>query len=116
MFCNTIDGAKAIAILYTLVETARANNVDVYYYLKYLLEKMPAYVYYGKKSPSFPDDMLPWSDEYAVYEKSEKKRLLESCTDSMPVDPPELKRRSRIQRPQIPPDQRSGSVPDRIYA
>ena len=38
MFCNTIDGAKTIAILYTLVETARANGVNVYYYLKFLLE------------------------------------------------------------------------------
>lgn len=116
LFSYSMAGAETNAAVYSLARTCIRNDHDPYTYLKYLLEKMPAYVYYGKKSPSFPDDMLPWSDEYAVYEKSEKKRLLESCTDSMPVDPPELKRRSRIQRPQIPPDQRSGSVPDRIYA
>ena len=29
----------------TLIETARANSADPYYYLKYLVEKMPKRLY-----------------------------------------------------------------------
>ena len=41
LFADTPKGATANAVLYTLVETARTNNLDVYEYLKYLLEEMP---------------------------------------------------------------------------
>ncbi len=116
LFSYSMAGAEANAAVYSLVRTCIRNEHDPYTYLKYLLEKMPAYVYYGKAVSSFPDEMLPWSEEYAEYEKSEKKSLLESCTDSMPVDPPELKKRSRIPRPQIPPDQKSAASPDVLYA
>ena len=116
LFSYSLAGAEANAAVYSLTRTCIRNGHDPYTYLKYLLEKMPAYVYFGKKSSSFPDEMLPWSEEYAAYEKSEKKSLLESCTDSMPVDPPDLKRRSRIPRPQIPPDQKSEVSPDMLYA
>ncbi len=41
LFADTPKGAKASAVLYTLVESAKANNLDVYEYLKYLLAEMP---------------------------------------------------------------------------
>lgn len=41
LFADTPGGAKANAILYTLTESARANKLDVYEYLKYLLAEMP---------------------------------------------------------------------------
>ncbi len=43
LFCDSIDGAKATAIMYSsLVETARANKANVYWHLRYyILEKMP---------------------------------------------------------------------------
>ena len=31
--------AEAAAIMYTIVETAKSNEADVYFYLKYLMEK-----------------------------------------------------------------------------
>lgn len=37
---DTPKGARANDTLYTLVESARANYLDVYEYLKYLLEEM----------------------------------------------------------------------------
>ena len=42
MFCTSPKGAEAAAIMYTLVETAKSNGADVYFYLKYLLEKAPS--------------------------------------------------------------------------
>ena len=36
-----MDGANASAMVYSMVETAKANGADVYLYLKYLLTKTP---------------------------------------------------------------------------
>ena len=41
LFSDTTDGANASAMVYSMVETAKANGVDVYLYLKYLLTKTP---------------------------------------------------------------------------
>jgi len=67
LFCDTIDGAKAVAIMYTIVETARANKANVYYYLKYILEQMPHHM--EDTDIGFLQAMLPWSPEYREYER-----------------------------------------------
>jgi len=41
LFCNTPNGAKASAITYSLVETAKENGLKPYDYLEYLLEELP---------------------------------------------------------------------------
>ncbi len=41
LFAGTQEGAKASAALYSLVETAKANNLEPYNYLRYLFEKLP---------------------------------------------------------------------------
>lgn len=41
LFSNTSRGAKASSIIYSIVETAKENNLKPYEYLKYLFEKMP---------------------------------------------------------------------------
>ena len=75
LFCNTIDGAKATAILYTLVETAKANGVDPYYYLKYLLDSMPSHM--DDHDRSFLADMMPWSEAFKEYTAKEKADLIQ---------------------------------------
>ena len=42
LFSGSPRGAKASATLYTLVETAKANNLEPWAYLNYLFEKLPA--------------------------------------------------------------------------
>ena len=37
---NTVRGAEASAIIYSITETARANSLNVYYYIKYLLRQL----------------------------------------------------------------------------
>ena len=54
------NGAQASAVIYSLVETARANNIRVYDYLELLLTELPKRV--DDKDNSFIQDLLPWSD------------------------------------------------------
>jgi transposase len=41
IFSGTPEGASASTALYSLIETAKANNLEPYKYLRYLFEKMP---------------------------------------------------------------------------
>jgi transposase len=41
LFSNTPNGANASAILYSLVETAKANGLEPYRYLRYLFDRLP---------------------------------------------------------------------------
>lgn len=61
LFADTPKGATANAILYTLVESAKANILDVYEYLKYVLEAMPNTDF--KNHPELLDKYLPWSKD-----------------------------------------------------
>jgi transposase len=61
LFADTPKGAVANVVLYTLVETAKANELTVYYYLKFLLEKMPNIDFYYY--PELIERHLPWSAE-----------------------------------------------------
>ena len=61
LFADTPKGAKANAVLYTLVESVSANDLDVYAYLKYLLTEMPNNHHLGQ--PEILDRYLPWSSE-----------------------------------------------------
>ena len=61
LFADTPRGAFANGVLYTLVESARANKLDVYEYLKYLLTEMPNN--HHQKELTVIDRLLPWSEE-----------------------------------------------------
>ncbi|MDA8228218.1 MAG: transposase domain-containing protein [Desulfitobacterium hafniense] len=65
MFSDTTKGAKASAVVYSLVETAKANKLNVYMYLFYLFSKMPGTNF--KTDPSLLDDFLPWSQKLPDY-------------------------------------------------
>ena len=58
LFHDTVDGAEASAIIYSLVETARANRLNIYQYLYTVLLYMPDYI----NEPNGIDDMMPWSE------------------------------------------------------
>ena len=86
MFCTSPKGAEAAAIMYTLVETAKSNGADVYFYLKYLLEKAPSTpeLKVGRK---YLDELMPWSEEYKSYEVRQKKELLETALPPSDEEP-----------------------------
>ena len=59
LFCDTPKGADSSAIVYTLVETAKANGIEPHRYLEYVLDRMR----YLRSSPSAADleKLMPWS-------------------------------------------------------
>jgi len=61
LFADTPKGATANAVLYTLVESAKANDLYVYDYLKYLLNEIPNRDL--NNHPEILDQFLPWSSE-----------------------------------------------------
>lgn len=60
---DTIHGAQSSAIIYSIVETAKANNLKPYEYMKYLLEELPKHMDDDHRNMDFIDDLLPWSDK-----------------------------------------------------
>lgn len=64
MFHNTIKGAKASAVIYSITETAKLNNLRPYYYLKHLYTELPRLCdEKGNIDISKLDYLLPWSKE-----------------------------------------------------
>ena len=60
---NSIRGAQASAIVYSISETAKLNDLNPYYYFKYLLEEMPRYMdEKGNIQTSKLEALLPWSE------------------------------------------------------
>ena len=61
---DTVAGAKSSAIIYSIAETAKANNLKPYDYFEYLLTEIPKHL--DDTDRNFLDDMLPWSPNLPV--------------------------------------------------
>ena len=59
LFSSSVDGANASAVVYTMLEMAKAHGLNIYGYLKFLLEHRP--------SENMTDEQLaelaPWSEK-----------------------------------------------------
>ena len=58
LFHDTEDGAHASAVVMSLIETAKMNNLNIFQYLYVLLLYMPDY----KDEPAGIEKLLPWSE------------------------------------------------------
>lgn len=58
-FHDTPAGAEASAIIYSLAQTAKLNNLSVFKYLQAVLLYMPDYVH----EPEGIEELMPWSDK-----------------------------------------------------
>ena len=58
LFHDTEDGAKATAIVLSIIETAKANGLNPFQYLYTLLLFVPGH----KDSPAGIEQLMPWSD------------------------------------------------------
>ncbi len=56
LFAGTPEGAEASALLYSLIETARANKLEPYAYLRFIFEKLPT-----AEALQDYEAMLPWN-------------------------------------------------------
>ena len=60
LFCDSVKGAKASAIVYSIIETAKANGLKPFEYLKFLFESMP------NTTTGKLDELLPWGGSVPV--------------------------------------------------
>ena len=58
---DNINGAKSSAIIYSIAETAKANNLKPYEYFEYLLTEIPKHM--DDTDRSFLNDLVPWSEK-----------------------------------------------------
>lgn len=71
LFCDTVAGAEASSMAYTMVEMAKVNDVNIYEYLSYLFEHQP--------NDQMTDDELerlaPWNESVKdeIRKRSENK-------------------------------------------
>lgn len=65
-------GAKASAMLYSLVETAKANNLIPYKYFELLLTAIPQHM--DDKSQNFLNSLLPWASLVQEQSHSQNKK------------------------------------------
>lgn len=68
LFCFTENGANKSAIAYSIVETAVANNLNVFEYLTYVFDTLPKI----KKEENSLRKLLPYSKDLPKYLKVEK--------------------------------------------
>lgn len=89
LFADTPDGAEVNALMYSIVETAKANQVNVRIYLQYLLEKVLPLL------PEIKDvdleELMPWSQSYKSYEEKKQAEQHEAFKRMFPhPSPPKL--------------------------
>ena len=68
---DTVHGASASAIIYSISETAKANGLKPYEYFEYLLTEIPKHQ--DESSTEFLADLLPWSKKLPEYIRKPKK-------------------------------------------
>ena len=60
---DTMEGARASAIMFSMSETVKANKLKPYEYFEYVLSEMPKHMRGSSKDMHFLDDLMPWSDK-----------------------------------------------------
>jgi len=70
LFADTTKGAKASAVVYSIVETAKANKLNVFMYLVHILSTMPGADF--KTDPSILEEFMPWSEKLPDYCRNTK--------------------------------------------
>ena len=61
LFADSVEGAKASGVMYTIIESAKINKLNIHKYINYLLEEIPQL-----ENPSDEDIIkkyLPWSEK-----------------------------------------------------
>ena len=58
LFYDTVKGARASSIIYSLVETTKLNNLNIYVYLEIVLLYMSDY----KNEPEGIEEPMLWSE------------------------------------------------------
>lgn len=75
LFSQSVAGAEASAALYSIIETARANNLNTYAYLKHLFTWLPQ-----AASSDDLERLLPWNTESALLDQYLTQKVAKTLT------------------------------------
>lgn len=67
LFSQSVEGAGASAVVYAIVEMAKAHKLNIYEYLKYVLEQRPDNTWTDEQLPG----LAPWSEKLQSIKKSQ---------------------------------------------
>ena len=65
LFCDTPRGARTSAVIYSMVETAKANGLNPGKYLEYILGGLSNEEYPGRKETM--EQYMPWNPEVQAH-------------------------------------------------
>ncbi len=74
LFSDTPQGAEASALVFSIIETAKANGLDPYEYLVHIYRNLPNLDFYNK--PDLLESFMPWADmlpEFCYAKKTNKE-------------------------------------------
>ena len=74
LFADTPEGAVCNAVMYSLVESAGINNLNIFKYIEYLLTVIPQLD--NLNDEKHLKKYLPWSDSLPAFVRSEDSELL----------------------------------------
>ncbi|MCB2314310.1 IS66 family transposase [Clostridium tagluense] len=83
LFSDSPEGAEASATVFSIINTAAANNLDAYKYLEYLFRKLPNSNF--ASNSSVLDKYLPWADKVQLecrINTTEISKKEEPCSES----------------------------------
>ncbi len=72
LFSGSPEGAKASAAVYSIIETAKANDINPYNYLLYIFKYMPGVRF--EEEPEWLEDFLPWSPGVQAFCKNQASK------------------------------------------
>jgi transposase len=70
LFSDSPEGAVASAIVFSIINTAAANNLDTYKYLEYIFSQLPNI---HSLNDSVLDEYMPWSEKVQLECRSKSK-------------------------------------------
>lgn len=76
LFSDSVEGANASAIIFSIIGTATANNLDAYKYLEYIFHELPNLSFAG--DDAILDEYLPWSEKVQLECKAKSTELDEN--------------------------------------
>ena len=62
-YFKTIDSSLNSQVLYSIVETAKANSLHPFEYIKFVIEELSQ----NKQTPEKIQEILPWSDKIPAH-------------------------------------------------
>lgn len=80
---DTINGADSSASLYSIAETAKANNLKPYDYFEYLLTELPKHT--DDRDRSFLEDLLLWSEKLPEHIRKQKNKTQRAAHNCSPI-------------------------------